>query len=932
MRIFTLIIIILLFSVIFRSRAQTSRVLPDKENYAEAVVAAFQEENWEEGKQILDEGLKKYPKDSDLRMLMGRYYFEKQSYDLARYELLEALEYNKNNSNAKQILINVEMASGRYSSAICYINELLEHNPYWKGLWMKKVEAYRLIGNTEEAGRLLKRLTQIYPEDDEIKSIFLYNIEEQAASKREQGELTEAINLTSLLIEKDPYNEDSYIQVINNYIRAGSADKALIYTERGLNNLPNSLPLINKKADILGEAYKYNEALIFLQTKIKETEHKEVLTRRYNAFMEDAARYHRKSDPYALYRTIYERNPKNEEAFSYVLGTAISNSYYEDALEIIKTAKEAMGETKELLVKEQNVYKLMGAQSRADQVTIKLYGLYPDDYDIKYQYTLYRHQQAKSYMAEGLYGKALDHLMFVAQNGEEDQVKDALMSIYNCDFQLRKFDEALIVLEQLIYEFPDEPDWRVKKAVIYGEQKKYEDALTEYGHVVNLSMPLDRKQVIEGYDELATVYVKKLMEDYLYIDAMRLVDMWLQINPQSEMGIRYATNISMLMKNYTDVEKYAALNSKKEEADIYPRIKLAEAKNKQNRHKESLDAISLEIADNPYHKELIGAYSQASQDYVRTLIRETEYEQSMEVLDNALAYDPDNKELKYWKGIVFEKLHQADSALYYQSFYDPSLMEVSKFKNHLKYLEYNTYKNEVGFYYLRSRYGDIDIVSSVSTIEYNRFGKNNTYTGRINYAGRDKGKGIQGQAEWNHNWRPDLYSRIDAALANKFFSSFMAGGSLYKTYKHDWESELGGGYRRTADHNNLYHIVGGIAKEWDPWWFNMRFNSFIINSKYYYNLSLQSRIYLGNPRNYVTAMGSFGSAPDVDVINNELYNGFSVTNTMVGIGVHHLIGERFSAGILGNWYNYEDNSSNLAEKEGKYRNLYTLYFQLNVRF
>ena len=127
------------------------------------------------------------------------------------------------------------------------------------------------------------------------------------------------------------------------------------------------------------------------------------------------------------------------------------------------------------------------------------------------------------------------------------------------------------------------------------------------------------------------------------------------------------------------------------------------------------------------------------------------------------------------------------------------------------------------------------------------------------------------------------------------------------------------------DDNNLINIVGGVSKELDQWWLNARFNSIIVDTKWYYSLGAQARFYLNNPRNYIVAMGSFGSAPDVDIIDNQLYRGFSVTNSMVGAGAYHLINNTLTAGILGTWYNYEDYTDH-------YRNLYNVYFQLHVNF
>lgn len=923
----------LLLASIHTVSAQGEIRLDDRDNYAKIAMDHYQKGEWEAGKKVADEGIAKYPKDSDLRMLLGRYYYEQQRYDEARFELMESLKYNKNNVGTKQILVNVEMATERYSSAICYINELLEVNPYWKELWRKKIDVYRLQGNNVEANRLLKRISQIYPDDVNIRTAYLHYTEEEAKAKKDEGKIEEAINLTTNLVEEDPKNEDYYIQLINNFLKAGDYEKALNNVEKGLFNLPASIKLIDKKADILGEQHRYDEVLTFLQLKMRDTSNSAHLQRRYNYFLEEAARHQRNSDPYTLYRKLYERNPQNEEAFNYIVSNAISRGFYEDAIEVIEKAKTLKGDTKELLVKEKHIYELMGAQSKADKIMIALYQRFPEDADIVSEYVSYRFRQAKDNMSDGLYDKAMNHWMFIAEFGDEEQQKLALSSIYNCSYQLGKFNEALNVLNRLIDEYPDELEWGLKRAVIYGKQKEYMQALREYKRVIDLADPFDVQRMLNGYDELATEYTKQLIEEYQLKEAMSVIDHWLMVNPKSEMCIRYAVNISAQMKDYEGMAKYASLGLEYRPEDTFCQMKLAEAYNLQKQHEPSVNILSVEIAKNPYHQGLINANSQSKEDYARELLKDMKYEEGLAMLDSALVFDPENKSLKYWKGVAYEKLKIMDSAYYYQSFYEPSLLEFRDFEKHLKALKSRTFKNEIGIFHLRGRYSDLDVLSTVSTVEYSRFEENDTYIGRINYTGRQGGKGLQAQAEWGRNWKPDIRTQIDAAVSNKFFASFMANASIFKTFKSDWEAQLGVGYRNLYENDdNMLNLVAGIAKEFDPWWLNARFNSLLIGGEYYYNILAQARFNILTPKSYLSVMGSVGSAPDIDAIDNRLYDGFSVTNSMVGIGMHHMITERLSAGIIGNIYNYEDKSYNFTEGNGKYRNFHNIYIQLHARF
>ncbi len=61
----------------------------------------------------------------------------------------------------------------------------------------------------------------------------------------------------------------------------------------------------------------------------------------------------------------------------------------------------------------------------------------------------------------------------------------------------------------------------------------------------------------------------------------------------------------------------------------------------------------------------------------------------------------------------------------------------------MNYLRYKSFRNEIGLYHLRSRFADIDVLTTISTLEYSRYGIKDTYIGRINYTGREPGKGFK---------------------------------------------------------------------------------------------------------------------------------------------------------------------------------------------
>ena len=197
------------------------------EQYEKSVKDLFVDDRWEEGMKILREGLRLYPESSELNGLAGSYYYQLKDYDNARYFLVRAVKDTPDNVNAKSLLVNVEEETGNYSSAICYVNELLEVTPYWPGLWKRKIGLYRRQGNNIEADRLLKRLVQIYPNDTTIRQDYLDRLEENYLRERKAGDKVAAIEALQELLANDKSQEVYYLDLTNLLLQQGSPESAL---------------------------------------------------------------------------------------------------------------------------------------------------------------------------------------------------------------------------------------------------------------------------------------------------------------------------------------------------------------------------------------------------------------------------------------------------------------------------------------------------------------------------------------------------------------------------------------------------------------------------------------------------------------------------------------------------------------------------------
>lgn len=901
--------------------------LDDRGDYIEQIIQEFNDGRWSEGKEIVDQGLKKYPNDSDLHMLAGKYFHHSGNLDKARFHLLKSINIFPRNVDARQILVNVETEAKRYSSAICYINELLEVNPYWRGLWRKKIELYRLQGNDIEARRLQKRINQIYPEDTSIRESFIYEMEMDADRNYKDGNYEQAIEIQKALMRENKNNPKYYVGLANSYLQTKDSDQALLVIEQGMTVAPSDSDLINKKAGILAERNQFDLLLPFLV--------KHNLQNQYNYYLQEAARYSLNSQPYTYYGKIFERNPGNAEAFEIIYAHTISNQDYNEALHLINRHRKARGDSKALMLKERTLFSLMNNKSRADGITRRLIVLYPQDPEVREAYSLVVLEDAKQKSLEQRYAEAIPLWQEVIQYGNDELGYVARNALFNAYLQVEAYPQAHDMLNAMIAESPNDPELHLKKSQIFYHQKNYTKALAEYEEVLKLQTDDKRKWYLIGYGEMASQIVKDAMENYRYRDAMTTIQRWLEQDPSNNLALHHAVNLSM-QTNPAAAITYAERGRTAYPDDVFFIVKLAQLQNKKAGSQEEIaELLKNELDKNPYHPDLINVNAEIAESYSLYLIKNNRSEEALEKLNGALAYAPNNISLKYAKGLAFEKLKQYDSAFYYQSFYVPDPMEAGDFRNHLDYLDYKQRKNEIGVYHLRSRFGDNYTISTISTIEYSRITPKNIVTGRINYGGRELGKGYQFQAEWTHSWNVKTATKIDGAWADKFFPKLVVNGSVYRTFENlkDIELELGIGFRQLdttytsvrLNDTRMYNVVGGATKQWNNFRLNFRFNNFFLDSNYMFNATINGRYYFLTPKTYVTAMAGAGTSPDVDLLNYQLYNGFKHLNTMVGAGFSHLVYKTVTVGALGTWYNYE-------VAENRYRNLYNIYLNMNVAF
>ncbi|KAF2512478.1 tetratricopeptide repeat protein [Flavobacterium arcticum] len=924
------------------------------EYFAKAKLEGKKNNNFERATAYCEKALELAPLDMDIKEYLGKCYMEIGELEKARITLLEVLEKSPRRTDARHYLLNIETQTERYSSAVCYANELLEITPYSKTLWMRKVNLYNLMDNRVEANRETKRLYQIFPEDEEVRIMYNNVLKEDALKNNKEGDLTSAVQQYKEALKVTKNDPDLYLNLINLYLKLGNTTEALNTADMGLYYLPDNTDILNKKIGILQDQNRYQEAIGLVQKQLQKRQ-----STRYNDLLIyltlEAARYNRNSDPYVLYGQLYERDRGNNEAHDYLLNTALSKGYYHDAQLILTQDLKSNPNSKELLSKQLFVYENLGDKSGERRTLEKLYSLYPGDYDITLKYNEMAYEDAKVAFADHDYNNALP--VFIRLSNNPDYGKSAKSYMYSIYVAKKSYTLAMDLIESMIRNNPGEHQYVLKKIDLLTAMEDYANAydlILEYK-----SRYPDVLQYSYMFKDFSIAYIKYLNEKEAYDTVGLVADALVDEDPNNMLAYNYAIGARISMGKYAEAMEMIKTARRNFPEDKGFRLKEAGVYSQMGDHDKAVAALRSLVEDYPYNPDIKGALIeemflqakvfeldnepfqakavyheillikpndvQAALKLANIYIDRQEYVEGMLIVDNCLDFNPNNTDLLYKKGVIYEHMSDYKRALYFQSKYVPPPHKYEEHLDHLEYLESKLLKNQVNISYLKATSDSILVTTSVASLEYLRFEGRNTYVARVNYAARPTGVGVQGEADWYHTFKDKSSFIANAGIANRFFPAMKLSFSYYEPFKKNWQGEVGARYNRLLDDRNFYTGIFGIARTFDKVWLNARVLFMSDTDDFYNSVFAQGRFYMNNDRDYAVAMASIGTAPEDQKLDFQVNTLTSYVNTMVGAGYFHHFSHRTTFGVMGNWYNYRVTSTS-------YINQYNLYLTIRTKF
>ncbi|MBO7067481.1 MAG: tetratricopeptide repeat protein [Bacteroidaceae bacterium] len=883
---------------------------------------------WNTAKREIDAGLKEYPDDADLRYLNGRYYYVIGDMKEARYNLVRATQTNDMHFKAKRVLVDVEDNLKHYSSAICYINELLEFQPYDRDLWRRKIAFYRKMKNDVEADAALKRLAHIYPNDSLVVADVRRRNHENWDNVLKKSSLREAADNLEQWIDQDPLVREYYIELVGTYVKLGEFEKAIGVANRGLVHFPDDPELINKVVGIMSDLGLYTQALAFVKSK-------NLGNTVYNSLLQEVAADARMRDPYEANGRLYFAT-HDRDALKYLINTSLTRGYYDDARTYIGEAMRLEGRTTDLLMKLYSLEKKAGNDKRCMRILTELFEKNPEDEELTEAYA------------------------------------DMMLQLSDYDFTSEQWNDAYQHLSRLMELLPDTAEtWPAvvsRQITVLGHLDRRQEALMLFKQSAERS-PQNRQRFASAYEDFAANRLKFLVDEERYEEALRESQDLLEVVPSSEVALRCLINMSQTMKRNDLFYDAAAKGYEINPDNPYFVVKQAVSLQQQGKDEEALALLRPSYQTDEFvYPQVIAAHSGISHEYGTLLLKNRKPEVAMQVIESALVYDANNKDLLYDKGVAYEHLKQFDKACEYQQrYYDPSNAEQADYIRHIRYLGYKSLKNRVDASYTRAFFNahednlsTIAHLYSIASVSYSRLTPRNTYTGQVSYKGIDGyhvegenesgGVGLEFMAQWEHAFNAKWSGMANVAVSTRYFNKFGANVSASYSAPHGWTPTLRFGYRRTPptylylsganmglatkDEYNLFLVSPSVEKSWERIKLTANSDFSFLSGSFYYNIGLKGKLFINNDNvTSVSLITGFGSFPELSFFEQTALQNVSHTNAMVGFDVQYLCSRHLSVGLAGSWntcYNP------ILQKDGtladSYRNIYSVSLQLHLAF
>lgn len=857
----------------------------------------FKQGKWKEGKAILDKGMENYGSLSALNELMGQYWLHYSQYDKARYYLIRSLKDDKQNLHSKHMMLKVEELTKNYSSAIVYCNELLESAPYDYALWKKKIQLYRLQGNEIEATRLLKRLSEIYPEREDVKREMIDDLETKYRQQRTKKDIPGQEDMLRKLVELNPKNTEYQMALCNLLLQTGRTEEAVDVAGYAAKLVDIPYPFVEKRVGILEQMGRYNEAQTYIKEVIatipKMAAYRGLLSRLETNIEREAAHAALQNDPYTAFAKLYAKT-HDGEALTYLLNTSMSRGYNDDALMYIREARKQRGDTQNLMLREYTVQRRLNNMHAALGILETIHRRWPNNQEANEELCSLRLDEVRRMMDFAQWDEAIALLETITDYKVDFETKDAINHrLFTCYIKTDQRSKALQLLPLIS-----------------------QDAQTQAELYEDIMMPYVKQLMLQGRLHEAEAEIQKVIEKgHPSADIM-------------SMGITAA----LLLKKNTEARNLIEKGRERFPDELVFKLKDAQMKAQEGDHEGAMAILKPMTYTYVGDSAVIRAYADCCESLAMQRLKDKDYEGAMQLVDDAMTYYPNSQQLILAKSMVYEKQKEWAKAVEMYRLYKPGWGDMKEYNLHMEMLKRHLMPNQLFFDYQRARPSGEDKITSLATVTYTRSAKNNEYSFGFIYAGRDGstmpeseydaagGSGIELNGEWQHRWTDRLTTTVMGGWASKFMPKIKASISASYDLRDDWTAKGSISYRLIGDDNSTSLIGASIGATKTIEQFNVGVDvhgfamsgdeTLHLGRKIFVNGSLVGKYFpIEGSRTHLMAMGSVGNAPELSLIDNSLPVRFNQLNTMLGFGGLYAFSSVLDFGVSGQWYTMSTEST-----------------------
>lgn len=919
------------------------------EEYDKIIKSLYQKNSMDSIKTVLDEALSLYPNDTDLNRWAGTYFLQKKETDNARYYLIKAIQQDAENYLAKQQMVALEEELGNLSSAICYVNEMLELYPYDQVLWKKKIGLYRKQGNDIEADRLLTRLYTIFPNDSVVRNDYTNRLEEVYMNKRREGKREEAIMTLKKLIGYKNKEKTYYLDLANLLFLQGHSEEAVATLSQGLEYFPADNELLRKKAEIMAERGYGRDAVGLLQ----KSNSKELYPIA-SEIMIEAARNESWKDPYVLYGRIYE-SEKSSEALDYLMRTSISRGYDDDALYYLSEYRKRYGNSPEILYKEYMIFRRTGNKKSALKTLEKYVGLVPSDKDMSDELALLKMEIAVGYINDNIFDEAIPVLKSALSYSTDEEISSSVSNkLLYCYLSSNKNEKAI--------EFIDSMRSAKNNNSIYAEQKA--EALHRMGKSEMAISELERNGYSnsETYETISLGYIKKLMEAGAERKAYSVSKNWIEKAPESQSGLMSAVSTSEALEKYDESDILIAKGKVLYPDEPFFVQKEAASFYRKKEYQAGMDVLKTWVDSLSGNKELVSVYSANAEMRAQDFLKAKDADTALSIIEDAKRIDNANQELLLLEGSAYEMKGDYESAYASYSKYKPEAMWMREYKRKLYGVQNRGYRNTISADVLSGWYSDGSRPNTIISAAYTRKMKKDYITSTCNISFRNTTQngvasevytvsdntGAQLKVDWGHTFNKRWATVLGVGVSSSIFPTWLGQVGAFYTFPKDFELGVTVGYRKNYtplnvvlnnQSGNMYNlrVSGNIYR--GLWRVNTNCDAFMLNKGTYFNLNSQLKYYPaydGNTHILITA--GVGTAPEIDFVDKLMPGSFEKLNASLGVGGVYMVSKNISLGLNASFHYFYNQTEETGNEENtdrviiNYKNLYDIYAHVIFSF